>query len=71
MNDSAKPYGITVTMPANDPMAAPHLLGPDWSQSRWFVTAEARDAALVEMNDHPRYYRQGDVPSVIFTKVDP
>jgi len=71
LNETARPYGIAVTLPAGDPMSAPHLLGADWCQWRWYETAEARDRALLEMSDHPRYYRKGDKPSVVFTKVDP
>lgn len=71
VNDSARPYGIAVTLPAGDPMSAPHLLGPDWCQWRWYETADLRDVALLAMQDHPRYYRKGDTPSVVFTKVDP
>ena len=39
-----KAFGIAVTLPEGDPMAQPHLLGDEWSGTRWFATAEERDA---------------------------
>jgi len=52
-------------------MSAPHLLGDSWSGQRWFDTAEERDAALLAMRQHPRYYRRGDSPSAVLEKIDP
>lgn len=52
-------------------MSAPHLLGDDWTGTRWFSTAEERDAVLVSMQNHPRYYRRGDTPSIVLEKIDP
>ena len=71
MNDRTRRYGIVVTMPPNDPLSAPHLLGEEWSGTRWFDSAEARDTALEAMRRQPRYYRYGDRPSVELTPVDP
>jgi len=71
MSVTSQSYGISVKMPEDDPMSAPHLLGEDWVSSRWFDTAEERDAALVEMQNHPRYYRRGDLPSIVLEKIDP
>ena len=71
MEDSSRRYGIAVTLPPGDPMAAPHLLGEDFSATRWYQSAEARDAALEEMRRQPRYYREGDRPSVRLTPIDP
>ena len=70
MDDSSRRYGIAVTMPPNDPMSAPHLLGDDWSGTRWYDSAAARDAALAEMRRQPRYYRIGDTPSVTLTPIE-
>lgn len=70
MTDNSKKFGISIKLPENDPMAASHLLGEDWQGERWYESAEARDAALADMQDHPRYYRIGDVPSIIVTKLD-
>jgi hypothetical protein len=66
---SAKRFGILVEMPENDPLRAPHLLGDDWSRTRWYDTEAARDSALEEMLTQPPYYRKGDTPSIRLTKV--
>jgi len=71
MSATKQSFGISVKMPKDDPMSAPHLLGDDWVSSRWFDSAEERDAALAEMRNHPRYYRRGDLPSIILEKIDP
>lgn len=71
MSTATKSYGISVTLPENDPMAATHLLGEDWSGTRWYATAEERDAAFESMKDHPRYYRKGDTPTIVLEKIDP
>ncbi len=71
MSAAEKLYGISVKMPENDPMSAPHLLGDNWSGTRWYASAEERDAALVDMENHPRYYRRGDSPSICLEKIDP
>ncbi|MBX2836310.1 MAG: hypothetical protein KTR35_05610 [Gammaproteobacteria bacterium] len=71
MNKASKPYGISVSLPENDPMSAAHLLGDEWMGMRWFETPQQRDTAYEEMLDHPRYYRIGDAPSVLLKKIDP
>lgn len=70
LDDSEKRHGIAVTLPPNDPMSAPHLLGADWSSTRWYESAAARDAALAEMRLQPRYYRVGDTPSIELTPIE-
>lgn len=71
MSTATKAFGISVKLPENDPMAATHLLGEDWSGTRWYESAEERDRAFDSMKDHPRYYRKGDVPSILLEKIDP
>ncbi len=66
---AGKPFGIRVELPTNDPMSAPHLLGAEWSGTRWYDTESARDVALEGMLKQPGYYRIGDTPSVRLTKV--
>ncbi len=66
----AKQYGIRVTLPPNDPMRAPHLLGEDWEALRWFDSEEERDAVFEDMNRRIEYYRLGDSPSHILAKVE-
>jgi len=70
LGEESKKFGISVTLPENDPMAAPHLLGPDWVSTRWFSSPEERDAALAAMQEHPSYYRAGDTPSIVLVKVE-
>jgi hypothetical protein len=66
---AGKQYGILVELPENDPMNAPHLLGAQWSSTRWYETETARDVALENMLKQPGYYRKGDTPSVRLSKV--
>lgn len=66
---AGKPFGIRVELPPNDPMSAPHLLGADWSDTRWYDTEKARDIAMEGMLKQPGYYRIGDIPSIRLTKV--
>ena len=68
--DSNLRFGIRVSMPADDPMSAPHLLGDDWQGERWYATAEDRDRALAKMEKQPPYYRKGDTPSVVLEKIE-
>lgn len=66
-----KPYGISVELPEGDPMSAPHLLGDEWSGTRWFSTAEERDGILESMKRQPAYYRKGDTPSIRLDVINP
>ena len=65
-----KRFGIRVTMPPTDTMRAPHLLGEDWETFRWFDTEEERDDAFEDMNRRIEYYRNGDYPSQVLSKVE-
>lgn len=69
-SDNRKPFGIRVTMPDNDPMAMPHLLGSDWESFRWYKTAEERDRALADMMREHQFSRRGDRPSIQCEPVD-
>jgi hypothetical protein len=64
-----KRYGIRCTLPPDDPMSAPHLLGPDWEAFRWYESEHERDEAIVEFSREHLYSRRGDTPSVIYAKV--
>ncbi len=66
----AKQYGIRITLPPTDPMRAPHLLGEDWEALRWYDSEEERDAAFEDMNRRIEYYRNGDSPSRILSKIE-
>ena len=52
-------------------MSAPHLLGPDFEAFRWYDSREARDEAWDAMRCHPEYYRSGDTPTQVLSKIDP
>jgi hypothetical protein len=65
-----KPFGIRVTMPPTDPMRKSHLLGEDWEAFRWFETEAERDAAFENMDRDIVYYRDGDNPSQILSKIE-
>ena len=52
-------------------MSAPHLLGPDFEAFRWYASREARDDAFAAMQRSPGYYRRGDVPTQVLSKIDP
>lgn len=67
---TTKRFGIRCTLPPDDPMTAPHLLGPDWEAFRWFDTEAERDAFLADYSREHLYSRPGDTPSVIYAKVE-
>lgn len=67
--NTKKRFGIRCTLPADDPMAAPHLLGPDWVAERWYDTEQERDEALADLSGVHLYSRRKDKPSVIYTKI--
>jgi hypothetical protein len=69
MAEQEKRYGIRITLPEGDAMGAPHLLGPDWVSYRWFETSEERDRVFDEMQSQLEYYRAGDLPSQVLSKV--
>lgn len=70
-DEEARKFGISVQLPDNDPMSASHLLGSDWVSTRWYASLEERDSAFKAMLDHPSYYRSGDIPSALLTKINP
>lgn len=59
-----------MTLPANDPMRAPHLLGADWEAFRWYDTPAERDAAFVMLQREGIYYRRGDLQSLSLSPID-
>jgi hypothetical protein len=63
-------YGIRITLPPQDPLASPHLLGRNWESFRWYADPATRDRAMREMlKEHP-YSRRGDLPSIVCEPVD-
>ena len=65
-----KRYGIKVSLPPGDPMRGAHLLGEDWEGLRWYDSAGERDRAYEQMQRQPAYYRSGDSPTQILSKVE-
>ena len=65
-----KRYGIRITLPADDPFRAPHLIGEDWAGHRWFDSEAERDRIFHEMTHLPPYYRNGDIPNQVLVKVE-
>ena len=61
-------YGIRVRLPARDPLQ--HLLDQGWSRTHWYATAGERDAALAEMARRHPYSRIGDLPNLVFERVE-
>ncbi|MFK8051723.1 MAG: hypothetical protein AB8F65_02025 [Woeseiaceae bacterium] len=66
INDET-PWGIRVTVPASDPIN--RLIGNDWQRDHWFRTELDRDEAFDAMNKRHGFYRIGDDPSQILTKI--
>lgn len=67
--NSAKPWGIKVNVPQTDPFNL--LVGGKFEKSHWFATQQLRDDALDAMAARHGFYRIGDDPSIILTRVDP
>lgn len=65
-----KRYGIRITLPAGDVLAAPHLLGPDWAGYRWYDTKAERDEGYAQMLSLPPYYRRDEQPGQVLTRVE-
>ncbi len=65
-----KRYGIRITLNEDHPMRAAHLLGDAWEITRWYDREAQRDRMLADMQRRLSNYRNGDVPSLIYTKVE-
>ena len=65
-----KRYGIRVRLPSGDTMGGAHLLGEGWEGMRWYDSATERDRAYEQMQDQPPWYRRGDSPTQILSKVE-
>lgn len=63
-----KPYGVKVSLKRGDPFLT--LLGTDWSRTHWYVSAQERDAALLEMSRKHEYSRPGDRPAHVYEKIN-
>ncbi len=65
-----KKYGIRGQLPPGDPMRAAHLLGEGWEWTRWYDSEQALNEAYAGMAEQFKYYRTGDRPSVVLTKLE-
>ncbi|MGH8496195.1 MAG: hypothetical protein ACREVN_08660 [Gammaproteobacteria bacterium] len=61
-------YGIRISLPPDDPLIP--ILGAEWEKFHWYATAEERDDELEEMSSRHLYSRRGDLPTLIFEKVE-
>ncbi len=68
-NDGKK-YGIRFSLPSDDPLAKPHLLGSDWEIYRWYNTREERDEAMEELSGQHPYNRLGDIATQVMEAVE-
>lgn len=66
--DAERRYGIRVTLPADDSLA--RVIGSEWERLHWFFTEDERDRALADMQRRHDYSRRGDLPTVIFEKIE-
>ncbi len=65
-----KQYGIRIRLLGNNPLRLPHLLGEDWESFRWYASEEARDCAYTDIVKRIPYYREGDDPAQVASKVE-
>jgi len=63
-----KVYGIQMELSGLDPMAA--VLGQDWHTVRWYATPTERDLAYEEMRSQHVWSRQGDRPTLRYSKIE-
>ncbi len=70
LTTSPRRYGLRFRLPPDDPMRAPHLLGPDWTAVRWYASLEERDRAAEDIAREQPYARAGDVPSLLVDPID-
>ena len=64
---AARPFGIRVTLPANDTMRK--ILGENWEKLHWYHTEAERDAAFSNMAERHGYYRKSDSPTQVLEKI--
>lgn len=64
-----KPWGIRVSVPATDPIN--RLIGSNWHREHWYATRRERDTAFANMQKRHGFYRIGDEPSQVLTRIDP
>ena len=65
-----KRFGIRIEMMPTHTLRAAHLLGQDWDSMRWYASEQERDHALADLQRGITYYRNGDAPNLVWSKVD-
>lgn len=63
-----KRFGIKVSLRSNDPFR--NLVGDGWTREHWFSSARERDDALAGMSQKYVYFRPGDRPTLLFSKIE-
>lgn len=63
-----KRFGIKVSLRSNDPFR--NLVGDSWTREHWFASAHERDDALAGMSQKYIYFRPGDKPTLLFSKIE-
>ena len=63
-----KRFGVRVRLNETDPFRK--LVDDDWNSVHWFTTPEERDTALEEMSGRHRYSRLGDLPTLVYERVE-
>lgn len=61
-------FGIRVRLPRRDPLQ--HLLDQGWAKTHWYATGRERDEALAEMSRRHPYSRIGDLPNLVFERIE-
>ena len=61
-------YGVRVRLARRDPLA--HLLDRNWETTHWYASAAERDAALADMAGRHPYSRLGDLPNLVYERVE-
>lgn len=56
-------------MSETNPMRLAHLLGADWETTKWFDSEAERDRVFDEMRRRIPYYRVGDEPAQVLSKI--
>jgi hypothetical protein len=62
-----RPYGIRVTLPANDTLR--NIVGDDWERTHWYASESQRDTAFDNMAERHGYYRNTDSPTQVLEKI--
>ncbi|MDH3638443.1 MAG: hypothetical protein OES09_08240 [Gammaproteobacteria bacterium] len=68
-NQESRRYGIRIRLSEGNPMRLSHLLGENWETIKWFDNEAERDRVFEEMRRRIPYYRRGDEPAQVLSKI--